>query len=87
MASENLLQFFSCFDLSDLDLQNELQRSSEKLKFVIDNSTLSSYINQIIPSSNNFQTKYLTKDDFNACVSTLIKYQILSIPFKHKKLE
>ena len=29
------------------------------------------YINQIMPSSNNFQTKYLTEDDFNASVSTL----------------
>ena len=71
MPSENLLQFLSYFNLSDLDLQNELQSSSEKLKSIIDNSTLPSYINQIIPSSNNFQTKYLTEDDFNACMSTL----------------
>ena len=54
-----------------MDLQNELQSSSEKSKSIIDNSTLPNYINQIIPSSNNFQTKYLTEDDFNASVSTL----------------
>ena len=29
------------------------------------------YINQIMLSSNNFQTKYLTENDFNACMSTL----------------
>ena len=71
MASENLLQFLSYFNLSDLDLQNEFQSSSEKLKSIIENSTLPNYINQIMPSSNNFQTKYLTEDDFNASVSTL----------------
>ena len=71
MASENLLQFLSYFNLSDLDLQNELQSSSEKLKSIIENSTLPNYINQIMPSSNNFQTKYFTEDDFNASVSIL----------------
>ena len=71
MASESLLQFLSYFNLSDLDLQNELQSSSEKFKYIINNFTLPNYINQIIPSSSNFQTKYLTEDDFNASVSTL----------------
>ena len=71
MASENLLQFLSHFNLSDLDLQNELQSSSEKLKSIIGNSTPPNYANQIIPSSNNFQANYLTEDDFIASVSTL----------------
>ena len=66
-----------------MDLQNELHSSSEKLKSIIDNSTLTNYISQIIPFSNNFHTKYLTEDGFNACMSTLTtKFLVFSLTIR-----
>ena len=62
----NYLYFQPFHGLTDSELNDEFQTSSGKLKYIIENSVLPEYINQILPFSNgDCQNKYFTEDEFN----------------------
>ena len=61
----NYLYFQPFHELTDSELDDEFQISSDKLKHIIENSVLPKYINQILLFSNgNCQNKYFT-EEFN----------------------
>ena len=48
----NYLYFQPFHELTDSEINNEFQTSSDKLKQIIENSILPKHINQILPFSN-----------------------------------
>ena len=62
----NYLYFQPFHELTDSEINDEFQTSSDKLKHIIENSILPKHIIWILPFSNGVcQNKYFTEDEFN----------------------